>query len=420
MSRINIKHFGPIESGCLASEGWIEIKKATVFIGNQGSGKSSVAKLISAFMWMEKVLTRGDYQPAQFNADYFKNTICRYHRIHNYFQSQRTEIIYEGDAYKFTYSPSDTLHIEKVEGSSYALPQIMYVPAERNFLSIIDKPGLIKQLPDSLVTFLDEYTNAKENIAEGYTLPVNNAQLVYNKSLDAVFIKGVSTNEDYSIKLSEASSGFQSLVPLLLVSDYLSGAINKQSEDAGKMNIDEEKRFREQVQSIYANNDLTDAQRQIALSALSSKFNKSAFNNIVEEPEQNLFPTSQIEILQKLLLINNTQQSNKLILTTHSPYIVNELTMAVKAGMLKQAIEKYNGFIDQHSISELDTIYPLASAILPEDVVIYELDELAGKITKLDDYNGIPSDKNYLNSMFDENNNTFSDLLDFQQKYKIR
>lgn len=63
MCKIRIHNFGPIKKGFIEDEGWIEIKKVTLFIGNQGTGKSSIAKLISTFIWIEKALTRGDYTP---------------------------------------------------------------------------------------------------------------------------------------------------------------------------------------------------------------------------------------------------------------------------------------------------------------------------------------------------------------------
>ena len=56
MSKIRIKNFGPIKEGFQENNGWIDIKKVTLFIGNQGSGKSTVAKLISTFTWLEKSL----------------------------------------------------------------------------------------------------------------------------------------------------------------------------------------------------------------------------------------------------------------------------------------------------------------------------------------------------------------------------
>ena len=58
MSKIRIKNFGPIKDGYLENDGWLDIKKVSVFIGNQGSGKSTVAKLISSFMWLEKSIIR--------------------------------------------------------------------------------------------------------------------------------------------------------------------------------------------------------------------------------------------------------------------------------------------------------------------------------------------------------------------------
>ena len=66
MSRIKIKNFGSIKEGFLENEGWLDIKKVTVFVGNQGSGKSTVTKLISLFTWIEKALFRGDYDKKWF------------------------------------------------------------------------------------------------------------------------------------------------------------------------------------------------------------------------------------------------------------------------------------------------------------------------------------------------------------------
>ncbi len=56
MSKIRIKNFGPIKEGFKEADGneWMDVKKVTVFIGNQGSGKSTVAKVISTLTWMEK------------------------------------------------------------------------------------------------------------------------------------------------------------------------------------------------------------------------------------------------------------------------------------------------------------------------------------------------------------------------------
>jgi len=411
MSRIKIKHFGPVKEGLAENDGWLDIKKVTVFIGNQGSGKSSIAKLISTLSWIEKVLTRGDFSSKEFTASKFKNQYCGYHRINNYFIKDRTEIFYEGDSYSFNYTRDGKFIIDKIRNglNRYPLPQIMYVPAERNFISMVNRPTLIKELPDALLTFLTEYDNAKKEIRGEFILPINNAFLEYNNQKDIVSVIG----DDYDVKLFEASSGFQSLVPLYLVSKYLSESVNEQAVNSTKMSSDETKRFEEGVKSIWDDVTLSEAQRRAALSALSSRFNKSAFINIVEEPEQNLFPSSQIRIMQSLLEFNNSLDANKLIITTHSPYLTNFLTIAVKAGILKEEIEAHK---KEDLLSQLEEVYAIESTVRPDEIAIYELDENEGSVHLLENQRGLPSDDNFLNSMLDESNNLFADLLEIQQK----
>ena len=47
--RLFLKNFGPIGPGLSDNGGWIDFQRVTVFIGNQGAGKSTVAKLFSTF-----------------------------------------------------------------------------------------------------------------------------------------------------------------------------------------------------------------------------------------------------------------------------------------------------------------------------------------------------------------------------------
>jgi len=413
MSKIRIKNFGPIKEGYAENDGWIDIKKVTVFIGNQGSGKSTVAKLISTFSWMEKALVRGDYQPKWFERkNKLKNQFLKYHRIENYFRNTKgaeTEIYYKGDAYHFKYENGNLTVIEVID-NKYPLPQIMYVPAERNFIGNVKTPKALKLTSDSLIEFVTEFDNAKNEIKGAIKLPINNVDIEYDKLNDIVNIKG----KDYKVRLTEASSGFQSLIPLYLVSWFLSNAVIGQNQKGtinDPMSSEELARFRKGFADIWANQSLTDEQRRVALSVLSSRFNKTAFINIVEEPEQNLFPTSQWQMLKSLLEFNNLKEGNKLIMTTHSPYVINFLTLAVKGFFVGEKIKKANKQLELNS--RLAEIVPLKSIVKSDDLVIYELDE-EGKIIKLGDYKGLPSDDNYLNEKLAETNELFANLLDIE------
>ena len=275
----------------------------------------------------------------------------------------------------------------------------MYVPSERNFIAYVKKPKELKLSSDALKEFLTEFDNSKE-IVKNLELPINEAILDYDKLNDTLNLKG----EDYKIKLTEASSGFQSFVPIYMVSSYLGKSVGKQSEIKVEMSGDEKDRFRKEVEKIYSSKELTEEQKRIAISVLSKKFNKTSFVNIVEEPEQNLFPTSQRDMLYSLLKINNEIPANKLIITTHSPYLVNYISVAVEAGNIQNKANK----------EQIGKIIPISALVKSEDLAIYELDEKEGTVKLLGDYNGIPSDENMLNLQIDETNNLFADLLDLK------
>ena len=389
MSNIIIRNFGAIKE--LSTP--IEIKKVTFFIGNQGSGKSTVAKLIATFMWIEKALFKESYNPQWFEKNNtFRDLFLSYHRLENYLKED-TYIQYTGSAFSITYTKGQ-LSFEKKE-MAYALPQLMYVPSERNFISYMKSIRELKVASAALNDFLAAYTYAKEKMTE-IPLPINESYLLYDKDRDILYVKG----EDYKVQLSEASSGFQSLVPLFLVSDYLVNSIRNKTEP---MSIEERKQFEKQIKEIYANPYFTEEQRRSAANALSEKFNKTSFVNIVEEPEQNLFPTSQRDMLYSLLKINSEITANKLIITTHSPYLVNYVSVSVEAGKLKQGIIAEKG-------GQLSEIVPINA----DDLAIYQLKEEDGTIELLDSYEGIPSDENFLNNEIGRTNELFADLLDLQ------
>jgi predicted ATPase len=409
MASIKIKNFGPIKTGFTQNEGFLQIVRVTLFIGNQGSGKSTAAKLISTFTWMEKALVRGDYTDKSFTGADFWEERLGYHRINKYL-SDDTEIEYRGQTYSFVYKKK-TLYIEKTQNNDYSLPQIIYVPAERNIIANVPSAGKLKNIPGPLIDFMGEYTNALNNMQVPVSLPINDTSIEYEKTKSVVYISG----KDYRIPISDSASGFQSLVPLYLVSQYLCNLVTS-TENSESMNVEEKRRFSEWSAKILADPALTDDQKRMAIAEYAKRFNKTSFINIIEEPEQNLFPGAQNVLLQKLLALNNTvrgnnaDRHNKLIMTTHSPYLINYLTLAVETDRVKKHCQT------DEQVNKLSEIVPLESTISPGDLAIYELDEKAGSISLLEPCDGLPSDENQLNKFLGDANSMFSRLLELEQK----
>jgi predicted ATPase len=407
MAKIKILNFGAIKAGLSEglseNEGFIDIKKVTLFIGNQGVGKSTVAKLISTLSWIEKALVRGDVKEKNVTATTFRNKYCAYQNLDTYFKKDTT-ILYRGTAYHIDYK-NESIHMVKIETSEYIVPKIMYIPAERNFVSAVDRPDKLKNLPAPLLTFLTEYEKAKDEIKENILLPINDTSFEYDKLNKIAHIKGT----DYKVRLTNASSGFQSAVPLFLVSKSLALSI-RQDASKKELSADEEKRIKIAIEKILSNDKLTEEIKHASLELLSARFKNAAFINIVEEPEQNLFPFSQKEILFKLLEFSNFSTHNKLIMTTHSPYIVNYLTLAIKAYNVLQ-----NCTADKtEALAALTKIIPKEACVFWKDVVIYQI-ENNGTLSKLADYEGLPSDENFLNNFLTETNELFINLLEIEQ-----
>lgn len=239
-------------------------------------------------------------------------------------------------------------------------------------------------------------------------LPVAHVDVEYSNK--TAYIKKGS---DFHIKLSEASSGFQSLVPMYVASSYMASSVKPENETARKMTPEQIERFALEMQSINETPGFTEEQKRIARSNIGRKFNKTAFINIVEEPEQNLFPASQRAMLYSLLEFNNMSSGNKLVMTTHSPYLINYMTVSIGAYNL---LEKIRATGKTETLTEkVYDIIPKNHIVNPDDLVIYEMDEETGTIRLLGNYRGLPSDENKLNVELGFTNDEYSKLLEIEK-----
>ena len=396
--RLIVKSFGPVKDLDIL------FKKVTLFIGDQGTGKSCVAKLFSMSKWTEKVLSQKKYKLSYFEQyNRFQKMLCKYHRIES-FVNESSYIKFEGDLYDFLYENGNFSVIDKnheIKGIS----KVMYVPAERSIVSVAEnKSKLLKELPDSSETFSDEFVNAKKFFQNGYNLPFEGLRFEYDSLNDAGWIHGV----DYKVRLINASSGIQSSLPMCIVSEYLSSKISDKEEV--KLSKEEKDKLEKRVAEIMLNEEYSDSIKDMMIRQLSYANRYNQFINIVEEPELNLFPRSQMEVLFSLISNNASAEENMLVFTTHSPYslaIINTMIMGAKA--YANATEEQRG--------QIEAILPVKYQINENEIAAYRLsssDECYCQPV-INEKTGLVS-KNELDSASDEIMRVFNSLYQYYAK----
>lgn len=396
--RLIVKSFGPVKDLDVI------FKKVTLFIGDQGTGKSCVAKLFSMFKWTEKVLSQKKYKLSYFEQyNRFQKMLCKYHRIES-FVNESSYIKFEGDLYDFLYENGNFSVIDK-NNEIKGISKVMYIPAERSIVSVAEnKSKLLKELPDSSETFSDEFVNAKKFFQNGYNLPFEGLRFEYDSLNDAGWIHGV----DYKVRLINASSGIQSSLPMCIVSEYLSSKISDKEEV--KLSKEEKDKLEKRVAEIMQNEEYSDSIKDMMIRQLSYANRYNQLINIVEEPELNLFPRSQMEVLFSLISNNASAEENMLVFTTHSPYslaIINTMIMGAKA--YANATEEQRG--------QIEAILPVKYQINENEIAAYRLsssDECYCQ-SVINEKTGLVS-KNELDSASDEIMRVFNSLYQYYAK----
>lgn len=386
MIKLSVENFGPIKK-CN-----IEISHLTIFVGNQGTGKSTLAKLYSSLAWLEKAFRLQKRNAKKLTKTVFSD-LLNFQQIAIYLNND-TLIRYAGDFCTIEYKDGRPACSVKSKIDLYTLPKIQYIPAERNLLSVVDKYAQIQFLPELMQNFIEMFDIAVQSeYVQKMKLPVNDLNLRYDKRTHKVLVY----NDRYAVPVGMAASGLQSLIPFVSVLQYFTESIFSSSIYRQPDSLENKKLldnlFMEELGYIPEN-----PEKDEKLKKLCRTIFNSCFIVILEEPEQNLFPNSQKKVVQYLLEKLNSSLDNKMILTTHSPYVLETINNCIYAETLSEKGIK------------TEDLVPLKNQISFEQVSAYKIVDGCTKSIKIEELKQL--DPAEIDSCSVDINNVYSELSD--------
>ena len=374
--KLIIRNFGPITNVEL------DLRRVNVLIGDQGTGKSTVAKILSVIKGASQLLLGRMIQKIngiessenevavvkneQFSLYFFD--LLKQYDLNNYI-SDMTYIFFEncycickfqdGETFFSTKEPNPEEGIKKDTSLNYFIPAFResYILLRNSYPAILRANAT---LPHLLNDFGQYFNNYREKLKYFDFKDIIGVDYRYIDGSDFIVLESGAI-----ITFEESSSAVNSVVPMLVV--FL-GVINDMSEDS---------------QRVY------------------HRYNCPFIT--IEEPELNCYPETQKKLVENLIekiKFKDFQKSNEyysnLLLTTHSPYILtslNNLMYAYEVGKLNS--------------SEAEKVIDKRYWLNPNDVSAYQLkkegtcDNIFNREENLISAGRIDEISNILNEQFD-------------------
>jgi hypothetical protein len=207
-------------------------------------------------------------------------------------------------------------------------PKVAYIPAERNFVSAVNNLSDYSEEDDNLQDFVNTWYKAKKKYTKSNALNLMglHAKFFYQES---DMTDNILLDSGEELPLTSASSGLQSVIPLLVLINWLSDGIYEEEKPFSPI---EQEKIVELLKALP--DGLKDDKVKRLLERMTGFIKGYVYSHtqfIVEEPEQNLFPETQCELLNYLLAAINHGKGHRMVLTTHSPYVLNQLNLLFKA-----------------------------------------------------------------------------------------
>lgn len=340
---IIIKNFGPLKEVEID-----DIKPLTVFIGKSAGGKSIIMKVIVLMRYIYKMVNIRSYlKNAKITRSPFKlrfNSLL-YDGLKGMITAQ-TEIYYtveiNGNKYTLKYTNRGLQSDINIPDKDLIFFKEAYVSGMRSLIPIwASKAVSVKG--ENLGFFFHEtfndFNDATDVIKE-QKLEYLNLKMKVRKSGNRPKLFTIESlqNDAVPIELRYASSGIQTSAPLVAIVHYFAQEFS--FKDA----------FQRSVLNYLYKQDL--------LTKFTPGINRNKLGKYVhihiEEVELSLAPEDQRAFMSNLVeeVFHKNKKDRKLglMVSTHSPYIVNHLNVLLRAGYFEKARENYP-FLEKDDIA---------------------------------------------------------------------
>ncbi len=332
---LHIKNFGPIKDVKL------ELKKFNVIIGENATGKSTVSKILAMCRYFSYILenswTNQSFRDGLYDrglAEFISEDSYVFYQCHHYdFEIQCIkEVTYHQDEDGEVYDDEEEFFLSTLKAKSLEFKKLLeelesIKPKKDGELNL---SFLAWTIPTSF--FLNDVSKVLDN---PFYLPTE-------RGLQSIFSLGKSSISNISDSLFNQFAELDSILR-----NFKNDTIIEPLKITYK-NVDGRGYFKKEGQhdflSLY--NGASGYKTAIPIVLIIKYYNelkKKKKTFIIEEPELNLFPKAQQELVN-YLVANTMSVGSQALLTTHSPYILtalNNLIYAYEVGKLnKGKVEK--------------------------------------------------------------------------------
>lgn len=401
MNRLYVKSFGPLK------EIDIELNHINLFIGENGSGKSVLGKLITIFLNFNGFLQGEDIfkKLKAFQIDFLDESSI----IKLYKEDQKDEPLVEVKNKMIHFSPEFG---EKDKLKEYLLlREAIKRPHELGSLFSTfeeeDKKNSIKLIKEIVKKMLsgdeefikkwlrhkEEANSALERVKSQYIPAERNLISLFNQSLSSFILAEIPLPEFLLRFSSEYQKAGKQITELALLNVTY-------RNDGG-----EERIYYSDQASLPLVHSSSGIQSALPLYLTTKYFGEKHHAIIIEEPELNLFPKAQCQTIH--YLVEQMNAENKLFLMTHSPYVLSSLNILLYAYKV--------GSLNEKAKAKVSALVPESRWINPNDFSAYYLEN--GTVRSLKGSTGLIGE-NEIDESSDEIEGQFEELLEIYREHK--